>query len=121
MGMNNVEYNTNFKRDNDVIETDKTIIMITPSLDDNYWIFRVKLHKNQSVVAFPKFTTIGIGFAIEDDDWNTNLPYTCEAQVILDHIWSNHKYKEITKEQTLEAIKLLQEACGIYRMDWLNK
>jgi hypothetical protein len=82
-------------------------LMVTPAIDENYWIARVHLFKDQYVLAFPKFSTIGIGFA-KESDWNTNLPYTCSAEEICEHIWHNHKYRTITKEQTLEAIKLLQ-------------
>jgi len=86
-------------------------IMITPAIDKDYWMARVHLYKDQYVQVFPKFSTYGIGFAIEDDDWNTNFPYTISAEKTCEHIWRNHKYKAITKEQTIEAIKLLQEVC----------
>lgn len=82
-------------------------LMITPAIEEDYWAYRVKLHKDQAIVGFPKFTTIGIGFA-QEEDWNTNLPYTCDTEKICNHIWHNHKYEEITREQTLEAIELIQ-------------
>lgn len=89
-------------------ESDKgSTLMFTPEINDEYWAYRVKLYKDQAIVGFPKFCTIGIGFA-QEEDWNTNLPYTCEPQKICDHIWHNRLYHEITKEQVIEAIKLIQ-------------
>lgn len=59
------------------------VIMITPALNEDYWAYRVRLSEKQAIVGFPKFGTIGIGFAVEDDDWNTNLPYSgCSAEEI---------------------------------------
>lgn len=88
-------------------------IMATPPINEDYWVFRVKLHEDQSVIAFPKFGTMGIGFA-QEEDWNTNLPYQSETEKICDHIWVNHKHPEITKETTLKAIKMLQDASKYY-------
>jgi hypothetical protein len=88
--------------------TDKgSILMTTPPIDETYWTYRVKLFNDQAIIGFPKFFTIGIGFA-QEEDWNTNLPYSCPAEQILDHIWHNHKYDQITREQALEAIRLIQ-------------
>lgn len=84
-------------------------MIFTPPIDEDYWCFRVKLFDDQAIVGFPKFGTIGIGFA-QETDWNTNLPYTCDAQQIYDHIKHNKKYDEITDEQCLEAIRLIQQA-----------
>jgi len=56
-------------------------IMMTPPINDEWWLFRVKLSDEQAVVGFPKFGTIGIGFA-KEDDWNTNLPYTCDTDTV---------------------------------------
>ncbi len=85
------------------------MILITPPIDEDFWKYRVKLYKDQAVVGFPKFNTIGIGFAIEDD-WNTNLPYTSEASEIVSHIWHNREYVSIKKSQVIKAIKLIQDA-----------
>jgi hypothetical protein len=63
--------------------------MFSPMVDENYWAYRVRLTDTQAVVGFPKFFTIGIGFAREED-WNTNLPYTSDAEDIAAHIWHNH-------------------------------
>ena len=50
------------------------VLMVTPALSESYWAYRVKLSDKQAMLGFPKFGTIGIGFAIEED-WNTNLPF----------------------------------------------
>lgn len=84
-------------------------IAITPALDENYWSYRVVLRPDQAVVAFPKFFTIGIGFAVEDD-WNTNLPFSCDAREIADHIGHNRGGESITDAEIIEAIELIQAA-----------
>jgi hypothetical protein len=89
-------------------------IMLTPPIDEDYWAYRVGLTEAQAVVGFPKFDTIGIGFAVEED-WNTNLPYTCPAADILAHIWHNRGDKQITKEMVRQAIELIQEAAAADR------
>ena len=104
-----VEINANFVKANDSMQIDSTLLVITPPLNEDYWLFRVKLFEDQAIVGFPKFGTIGIGFA-QEEDWNTNLPYTCNTQQIYDHIKHNKQYEQITDEQGLEAIRLIQEA-----------
>lgn len=84
-------------------------IMMTPSLGEDYWAYRVRVAEGQAIVAFPKFATIGIGFAVETD-WNTNLPWTCGAQEIFDHIGHNKGHDSIADEDCIEAIKLIQAA-----------
>lgn len=88
-------------------------IMITPPLSEDYYFFRVHLFKDQYLLAFPKFNTIGIGFA-QEKDWNTNLPYTCDKEEIYKHIKHNKKYKEIKKSEVIKAIELLQVASTVY-------
>jgi len=88
----------------------KLVVMMTPPINKDYWYFKVELFKDQSVVAFPKFGTMGIGFQLEED-WNTNSPFTIDAKRIAGHIWHNRKYKEIKREDVIEAIKLIQNAC----------
>ena len=85
------------------------VALVTPPIDEEYWVARVNLYKDQSIVAFPKFMTIGIGFA-QETNWNTNLPYSSNANTILNHIWENHKYNEIKKADALKAIRMLQSA-----------
>lgn len=92
------------------IHTEKgaTLIM-TPPIGADYWKYRVQLSDKQAIIGFPKFLTIGIGFQIEDD-WNTNLPYTCETKKIFDHISHNKGDDLISDEDCLAAIQLIQEA-----------
>jgi len=115
--MNNltVEFNEKFKKANcDLALPSGGTMMITPPLDEDYWVFRVKLFKEQAIIAFPKFSTIGVGFA-QEEDWNTNLPFSTDADKLFDHIRDNKKYDEISDEQCLEAIRLIQAACKIYK------
>jgi DNA-dependent RNA polymerase auxiliary subunit epsilon len=111
-----VEYKKGFQPSNDTFKAGNAVIMITPDLNEDYWIMRVKLHKDQSLVAFPKFGLIGIGFA-QESDWNTNLPYQVEAERLYVHIRKNKKYRSISKATCLEGIKLLQEACANYEKE----
>ena len=102
---------------NSALVKDKTLILnaenrqvlITPPLDENYWLYRVKLSKDQAIIGFPKFNQIGIGFALEED-WNTNLPSRCETEEIFNHIKKNKKYDEIKDEDCIRAIKMIKEA-----------
>jgi len=84
-------------------------IMLTPPINEDYWAYRVRVADGQAVVGFPKFSTVGIGFAIEDD-WNTNLPYSCDAEEIYEHIEHNRGDEAITREVCVAAIRLIQEA-----------
>ncbi len=83
-------------------------LMLTPPIDEDYWLYRVKLGADQAIVAFPKFGIIGIGFASEED-WNTNLPYRCSAEEIYDHIAHNKGDESISREDCIEAIRMIQE------------
>ena len=85
------------------------VAIITPPLDEDYWQFRVKVNDEQAIVGFPKFTTIGIGFALEDD-WNTNLPYNTSTKAIWEWIKHNKHYASIPDKRCLEAIKMVQKA-----------
>ena len=104
-----IAVNTKYVDKTIIIGKDRTIMM-TPPIDEDYWYFKVNLFKEQSIVAFPKFGTMGVGFQHEED-WNTNLPFTCDAKEICNHIWHNRKYEEITKDQVIKAINLIQTAC----------
>lgn len=90
-------------------------IMITPLIDEKYWTWRVCLSDTQSIVGFPKFATIGIGFA-QEEDWNTNLPYTCSTEEIYDHIKHNKGNDSISDEDCLAAIHMIQEAVTVERI-----
>lgn len=109
-----LEFRDKFKKSKDTLKVGNVTIMMTPEIDEDYWIFRIKLFKDQALVAFPKFGTIGIGFAIEED-WNTNLPWGCETKEIYSHIKDNKKYKEISDKDCLLAINILQKACEYYK------
>jgi len=85
-------------------------LMLTPCPDEDYWAYRVRLTDRQAVLGFPKFGTIGVGFAVEDADWNTNLPYTCDAEMICNHIWENVGDESIERDIVLAAICAIQEA-----------
>jgi hypothetical protein len=107
----NIEINEKFVQSKDTIPLGEgATMMFTPPINEDYWLFRVKLFEDQAIVGFPKFGTIGIGFA-QEEDWNTNLPYTCDAEQIYDHIKHNKQYEQIADEQCLEAIKLIQKCC----------
>lgn len=85
-------------------------IMITPPIDDSYWLFRVGVSDIQGIICFPKFGTFGIGFQIEED-WNTNLPYSCDTMEIYEHIKHNKGDDNIPDSVCIEAVKMLQDAC----------
>ena len=105
--MKTLEFNARFQPSNDTFINGRSIAMITPPIGQDYWLFRVKLFKDQAIIGFPKFGTIGIGFAVEEDNWNTNLPYSFSPEQIYSHIKANKKYDEITKEDCIEAIALV--------------
>lgn len=94
-------------------QQDKTVeigtALLTPEIDEDYWTYRVRLTDTQAIVGFPKFSTIGIGFAVEED-WNTNLPYRCEAEEIYNHIAHNAGDPSIEAETVLRAIEMVQLA-----------
>ncbi len=82
-------------------------VAITPPIDEDYWVYRVRLSETQAVVAFPKFFTLGIGFA-QEEDWNTNLPYACETEEIFQHIQRNKGDKKIADDDVRRAIDMLR-------------
>ena len=108
----NLEINSNCK-DAEPLKIDNTTILITPPINENYWLFRVAVSEKQAVVGFEKFTTIGIGFQHETD-WNTNLPYQCSVQEIFDHIAENKGDDSIPDKDCMEAIQLIQDAAKKY-------
>jgi hypothetical protein len=82
---------------------------ISPLVDEDYWEYRVIVGEHQAVVGFPKYTTIGIGFAVEEN-WNTNLPYSLTTERIWNHIKDNKGEKDIPDEWCIKAIRLIQDA-----------
>ncbi|MFM9629403.1 hypothetical protein ACKI10_17470 [Streptomyces galilaeus] len=85
-------------------------LALTPPLGQDYWSHRVRITDRQAIVAFPKFSSIGIGFAVEAEDWNCNLPYRCDAEEIYEHIEPNKGDDAISRETCIAAIRLLQGA-----------
>lgn len=85
-----------------------TVFLGGPGSDDE-WSYRVVLSPRQAVLGFRKIGTIGIGFAIEEY-WNTNMPYRRDAQEIFDHIRDNKGDGEISDEDCLAAIRMIQDA-----------
>jgi len=111
-----VEVNENFAADkNSTFLAGNTKVMVTPPLNENYWLLRVKVSDKQSVVAFPKFFTIGIGFQHEDEDWNTNLPWVLPSSEILNHIAVNKGRAPLHK--CLQAIQLLKKKIKEMNLD----
>jgi len=92
-----------------VFGSENNAIMVTPDINEDYWTFRVKLYKDQAMLGFPKFSTIGIGFA-QEEDWNTNLPYSCDTEKIFNHIKHNKLYPEISDDDCRKAIEMIQDA-----------
>lgn len=112
----NIEINGAFVKANDTFKAPNWgTFYITPPLDKDYWIMRVPLSEKQAIVCFPKFTTVGIGFQVEEEDWNSNLPYTQGAEYIYNHIKCNKGDDSISDKDCIEAIKLLQSAIKGWR------
>lgn len=88
--------------------SDGSAVMLTPPIDEDFWLARVPVGGGQSIVCFPKFGTIGIGFA-KERDWNTNLPYSCRATDIYDHIRHNRGRCRASDEECVRAIDMLRE------------
>jgi hypothetical protein len=84
-------------------------VSLAPPVEPDYWSYRVRLTPAQSVLGFPKFGTIGIGFA-QEVDWNTNLPFTCETDAIVKHIAHNRGDESITRADIAKAVSLIQHA-----------
>lgn len=101
----NIEYNSNILPSNGKIGNR---ILVTPPINEDFWMMRVQLNDNQAIVCFPKFATIGIGFQHEED-WNTNLPYTSDARTIFSHIAHNKGDESIKDDDCIRAIEIIQE------------
>lgn len=111
-----IEINKECKKSNDefVNKNGRVVAMITPAIDEDYYVMRIHMVKDQYINAFPKFGQIGIGFAIENDDWNANLPAPMNAMSIAKHIQHNKKYKKITLQNIMEGIDKLQHTLEDY-------
>lgn len=102
-----VQINSKFVETDTTIKVGNALVMFTPPVGDDYWLFRVPLTDRQAIVGFPKFGTIGIGFQ-QEEDWNTNLPYFCGAGEIYNHIKHNKGDDSISDDACVEAIKAVQ-------------
>lgn len=109
-----VQINSKFVEANTEFKAGGGTVLITPPIDEGYWLFRVPLSENQAIIGFPKFGTIGIGFQVEDD-WNTNLPYTCEAGMIYNHIQHNKADDSISDDACIEAIEAIQNQARLLK------
>lgn len=85
------------------------LVLMTPNICPDYWEYRVVLSPNQAILGFPKFGTIGIGFA-DEEDWNTNLPYGVRTALIVRHIFHNAGGSSITPTMVAEAVELVRRA-----------
>jgi hypothetical protein len=104
----NVEVNAAFVKAKDSFPVETGLLLVTPPLNEDYWMYRVLLKHGQAIVAFPKFGTIGCGFA-KETDWNTNLPIDVPAEQIYAHIKHNKKYRDITSAQCIDAINAIKK------------
>lgn len=89
-------------------------IMVCPPTDENYWVFRVNLYKDQSVLGFLKYGLIGVGMAWEENS-NTNLPTNSGVNRISNHIKCNKKYKNITLSMIKKAVQLIIDGAKQYK------
>lgn len=96
------------------VKLGSTVVLMTPPLNEDYWLLRVPLTERQALVLFPKFGVFGIGFQHEED-WNTNLPSSKPAEEIWDHIKYNAGDVAITRDLGLRAIQMLQETLAEMR------
>ena len=106
-----LELNNNILDQTRAIIYNSDLFLSSPLVNEDYWLYRVKLVKDQAIVGFPKFGLLGVGFAIEEEYWNTNLPINCieveGVEKIWNHIKCNKKYPSITKKMGIEAIELI--------------
>ena len=89
----------------------KSGMLLTPPLDEHFWLYRVAVSEKQAIVGFPKFGVVGVGFQHEED-WNTNLPSSADAAELYEHISHNRKAGGDCppKQRCLDAIRLIQQA-----------
>lgn len=91
-------------------------VHVTPPLNGTFWLMRVPLTPNQAIVTFPKMGSMGVGFQVEKEDWNTNLPSSCAPGEIYDHIKVNAgSDKSITRYRCIKAIRMLQNAIEVMK------
>lgn len=103
-----LQINANFAKSKEEKTLESRGIFITPPVGDGYWMYKVDVGHGQTVIGFPKFGIVGIGF-LKEKDWNTNLPSKCEAEKIYRHI-AHNKTKGPKKSDCIKAIQMIQEA-----------
>jgi hypothetical protein len=110
-----LQVNSDDIQDPGLFQVGETNVMITPPVgDEDYWLFKVMVSDNQAIVGFPKFMQVGIGFQ-QEEDWNSNLPSTSEAEDIFDHISHNKGDDSIPDDRCIEAIKMIRTAASAYQ------
>ena len=117
-----LEINQDFVNPDTTIQGEGISIVMCPPVDEDFWVFRVPVSDKQAIVGFPKFFTIGIGFQVEED-WNTNLPYTCPAERIYEHIVHNKGDDSISKQDCIKAIEMIQATANQFNEEqesWLR-
>lgn len=94
-------------------DLEAAVVFAPLTIGEDYWRYRVQLTDEQAILGLPKFGTVGIGFA-KEEDWNCNLPYrTCSAEKIYEHIAKNAgDDPAITRERCIEAIELIRAAAA---------
>lgn len=93
---------------------------MTPKVGEDWWLFRVKVSKDQAILGFPKHMTIGIGFSKEDSNWNKNLPYCTPEGVdgLYRHIEENKGDDNISRKVCIVAIEMIKTAVEETRSLW---
>lgn len=104
-----VEVNNRYLVAKDQINLGTSTVLITPPINEHFWLMRVPLSDEQAIVCFPKFSVIGCGFQ-KEEDWNTNLPLDCDAHEIFAHIRHNKGDDTIKDDDCVLAIRCLQSA-----------
>ena len=95
-------------------------IIATPDLNPDFWQYRVKFENGQAILGFPKFHTIGIGFALERKEWNVNLPYDCSAKEIFAHIKENAG-DGVSDKDVMTAIRMVKKAAATWMAFFKNR
>lgn len=107
-----LQVNSNDIEDPGLFQVGETSVMMTPPVgDEDYWLFKVMVSDTQSIVGFPKFMQVGIGFQ-QEEDWNSNLPSTSSAEKIFDHISDNKGDDSIPDERCIRAIEMIKAAAA---------
>jgi hypothetical protein len=98
--------------DKTAIFGDTAFAMVTPPINEDYWEYRVQLGEGQAILGFPKFNTIGVGFALEEKSWNSNLPFRFSTEDIWEHIKRNRGKTTAKPQEIKKAIEMVCEAAA---------